>query len=123
VAYNLGKTSVSNGCGTSGILGQMARALGPYNHVMTPCCNGHDHCFHTCGVPNFYQSYLKCNNDFKKCMYSECNTYAKKQKWYKRAATKALCKANALTYYGLVATGGRIFYNDEQKKFCGCRKA
>jgi hypothetical protein len=123
VAYDLGKASVANGCGTSGILGQMARALGPYNSVMTPCCNGHDHCFQKCGVPNFLKTYNSCNTVFKKCMYSECDAYAKKQKWWKRTAVKTVCKANALTYYGLVSTGGRYFYNQEQKKFCGCKKA
>ena len=122
MAYDLGKTSVANGCGTSGILGKMARALGPYNHVMTPCCNGHDHCFHKCGVPDFLGSFNNCNTVFRNCMYARCNAHAKKQKWWKRAAVKVICKANALTYYGLVASGGRLFYNSAQKNYCGCKK-
>jgi len=54
-------------------------------------------------------------------MFSKCDAYVKKFPWYKKGIQKAGCYSNADTFFAAVASGGAVFYNNAQTKWCSCK--
>lgn len=61
--------STANGCGSKKWHVKVGKMLSPYLKYLDECCDAHDHCFDKCTVSNFKDTFNKCNDDFKDCMY------------------------------------------------------
>lgn len=101
-----GKKATYNGC-SAGIF----KGTGT-NYGWTSCCNQHDLCWSSCS-----KTQASCDNSFKNCMYSKCNS--KYRKWY-QIAKKIKCKATAFVWY-LAVKVNRCGYIETQKRMCKCR--
>lgn len=105
-----GNNWVSNGV-NGGYNGCSAGIFKGTNFGWTSCCNQHDLCWNDCQKTQAY-----CDNQFKSCMDSVCNS--KYSKWY-QAVTKLACKATA-SVWKLAVEANRCGYIETQKRLCKC---
>lgn len=95
----------SNGCS---VPESMREGLGDYS-MFVPCCDLHDACYFSCGIPK-----PMCEDEFNKCMKRQC----KETKRTKQQRTE--CEELA----GLFTLGTSIFgcggYTELQKEGCEC---
>lgn len=117
-AYDNGAVKDINGCGSGSVMAKLSKFSGPYTSKFTPCCNKHDVCYETCGGPDFRASHDKCDNEFKKCMDSYCESSTSKK--FFSLLTK-VCKANGWMLYQAVSKLGGVFYEQSQKRHCACQ--
>ena len=118
--YQNCKKPTMNGCGSSTTHTKILALLGPYNNLMTSCCNAHDLCFDICAKTNLTQAYTKCNNEFRTCMHSKCYAYAKNITGPAHEPAEHTCKLNADLYWKSSSLLGRPAFSSAQKKVCSC---
>ena len=96
-----GHAPSSNGCGSMGF-----RVATEFD--FEPCCHVHDVCYDTCGTDK-----VECDNEFKKCMYDQCEI---------DASSRDACRSTANMFHMGTAGLGCNSFKVAQKNACECHK-
>jgi hypothetical protein len=98
----------SNGCS---VPESMRAGLGDYSHF-EPCCDLHDACYFSCGVPKSF-----CETEFQKCMDSQCTLQNKNSK---STAQREECDKLAMLFVMGTSLFGCKGYTELQGEGCAC---
>lgn len=88
----------------------------PIGHQFSPCCEGHDKCYDTCG-----KNQEECDNAFLLCMRNAVDAATPGNgRWDKRRRDQGYWLAHK--YYDAVHSMGKSAFDEAQKK-CDCKKS
>lgn len=104
----------ANGCGPGYYnIDESLRGVG--ESVIIPCCNQHDLCYDTCGMPQ-----SRCDNRFRRCLDTACSRLQGNGFEWWIDVRRAACKLDGRVLYTIVNAVGSYAYQSAQRAH-GCR--